>query len=72
MIAFVIFLSSLLLLGAAVALKLSRRAVDPPVTAAISRPHEPGQGLLPDGGEADGLAAFYAYQIAAGRVERPL
>ena len=67
----VLLFSVLTLLGAAVIWRLCRRPAD-------SRPARPGstrlrpdQDLLPGSGEGeDGLAAFYAYQMAAGKIDR--
>ena len=68
--------SVLTLLGAAVTWWLRRPAAEfrppPPVSMLVG----PDQDLLPESGnrEADGesgLAAFYAYQMAAGKIDRP-
>lgn len=78
MIPFTVLLASLILLGAAVALRQrrSRAGSDrvPPSTASSTAlsPGDGGQDLLPEGsGDGDGLAAFYAYQMAAGSIDRP-
>lgn len=71
MIAFTVFLVSLILLGAAVALRLHTRRAASGAQAPASALAERGQDLLPVGsGSGDGLAAFYAYQMAAGSIDR--
>jgi len=73
MIGFVLLLSSLTLLVTGVAWWRRRPAADSspaqPVTAAVS--HAPD--LLAGGGSGegeDGLAAFYAYQMAVSKIDR--
>lgn len=68
MVPFAVFVASLALLGAALSLKLRRRRAGPGTPALPDAPADPGQDLLPDGGDGsgDGLAAFYAYQLALG------
>lgn len=71
MIAFTVFLVSLILLGAAVTLRLRLQRAGSGGPAPVSAPAERGQDLLPVGsGSGDGLAAFYAYQMAAGSIDR--
>lgn len=71
MIAFTVFLVSLILLGTAVALGLRRRRAGSGTPAPASAPADRGQDLLPAGSvSGDGLAAFYAYQMAAGSIDR--
>lgn len=74
MIGLVLALSGLILLGAAVALWLRRSRADsgPPRPVSIALDHD--QDLLPESGNdagEKGLAAFYAYQMAAGKIHRP-
>lgn len=80
MIPFTVLLVSLILLGAAIALRrrhpragsgaLSSSTVSS--MAPSTAPADGGQDLLPEGSHGgDGLAAFYAYQMAAGSIERP-
>jgi hypothetical protein len=73
MIGFILLLSSLTLLGAGVAWWRHRPAADSsparPVSAAVSRAPD----LLPEGGNGEGengLAAFYAYQMAVSKIDR--
>jgi hypothetical protein len=71
MTAFIVFLASLLLLGASLFLRRRRPRVLSNVRAPASAPVNHGQDLLPEGGDGQGLAAFYAYQMAAGSIDRP-
>ena len=67
MLGIVVLLSCLVLLGAAVGWRASRRAA-----RAVPACADYGEDLLPEsaGGEpAHGLAAFYAYQLGAGRID---
>jgi hypothetical protein len=67
-----LLVSSLALIGAAIALRLLRRAAPPASRRSASLPSRPGEDLLPGAGDdGRGLAAFYAYQMAASRIERP-
>ncbi|MDX2315414.1 MAG: hypothetical protein QNL90_15205 [Gammaproteobacteria bacterium] len=70
MIGLLLLLSALTLLGAFVAWRRRRDAAQigfsRPVSASVS--HE---DLLPESGDGDnGLATFYAYQMAVGRIHR--
>ncbi len=76
MIPFTILLASLILLGAAIALRQRQPRTGsggaPSSMAPSTAPVDRGQDLLPEGsGDGDGLAAFYAYQMAAGSIDRP-
>jgi uncharacterized iron-regulated membrane protein len=73
MIGFVLLLSSLTLLGAGVAWWRRRPEADSSpartVSAAVSRALD----LFPEGGNGEGengLAAFYAYQMAVSKIDR--
>ncbi len=66
-----LLLSALTLVGVAVTWWLRRRPADSnrPRPVSIALMH--GQDLLPGSDEGeDGLAAFYAYQMAAGKIDR--
>jgi uncharacterized iron-regulated membrane protein len=66
-------LSSLALLGAALVWRFRRRAARPAPTRPVSTPAIVAEDALPGGDDGDGgngLAAFYAYQMAASRIER--
>ena len=73
MIAFTVFLASVVLLGAALTLRRRHPGAGSGVPAPASDPVDCAQDLLPEGGDGDGqgLAAFYAYQMAAGSIDRP-
>ncbi len=73
MIGFILLLSSLILLGAGVTWWRHRPAAGPnparSVSAAVSR----APALLAESGNAEGengLAAFYAYQMAVSKIDR--
>ncbi len=70
MLAFAVFLSSLALLGCALALRTLGRSSRPRTRAPEAARID--QDLLPDTGPRaiDGLASFYGYQMRAGRVDR--
>jgi len=74
MIGLVLVLSGLTLLGAAVALWLRGSRADSRPARPVSIVLDHDQYLLPESGNdagEDGLAAFYAYQMAAGKIDRP-
>ena len=66
MVPFILFGTSLVVLVAALALKRRR-----PPRSPVSAPVSAGEERLTEGRDADGLAGFYAYQMAARRVEPP-
>ena len=68
----ILLLSGLALIGAAVAFRVLRRAAPPVSRRPASVPSRPAEDL-PAGGADDGsrLGAFYAYQMAVSRIERP-
>lgn len=68
MVALILFVTSPVLLVAALALERRRRAPRIPLPAPVSA----GEDRLTERRDPDGLAGFYAYQMAARRVERPL
>ncbi len=71
MIGLLLLLSLLTLLGVAVTWWLRQSPADPGRARPVSIPLNHGQDLLPESAEGeDGLAAFYAYQIAAGKIDR--
>jgi len=71
MIGLVLLFSVLTLLGAAVTWQLRRPPADSRPARPVSTLLRPGQDLLPGSDEGeDGLAAFYAYQMAAGKIDR--
>ena len=73
MIGFVLLLPGLALLGAAVAWRLGRRLTASGAAPPESVPASRDRDLLPESGSGDGkngLAAFYAYQMAAGKIHR--
>ncbi len=66
-----LLLSVLTLLGAAVVWRLGQPPADSRPGRPLSALPRPGQDLLPGSDEGeDGLAAFYAYQMAAGKIDR--
>jgi hypothetical protein len=73
MIGFVLLLSSLTLLGAGVAWRRGRPAADASPARSASVPVNRAPDLLPEGGNGEGengLAAFYAYQMAVSKIGR--
>jgi hypothetical protein len=74
MIGLVLALSGLALLGAAVALWLRHSRADSGPPRPVSIVLDRDQDLLPESGNdagKNGLAAFYAYQMAVGKIDRP-
>ena len=66
-----LLLSLLTLLGVAVIWWLRQPQADLGRARPVSIPLSHGQDLLPESDEGeDGLAAFYAYQMAAGKIDR--
>ncbi len=66
-----LLLSVFTLLGAAVTWSLRRRPADAGRARPASIALEAGQDLLPESDDGEvGLAAFYAYQMAAGKIDR--
>ncbi len=64
-------LSVLILLGLVLAWWFRKPPADPRRAHPVSEALEHGQDLLPGSDEGgDGLAAFYAYQMAAGKIDR--
>ena len=64
-------LTLLTLLGAAATWWLRRRPADTGSARPLSTPASRGQDLLPRSEDGErGLAAFYAYQMAAGKIDR--
>jgi len=76
MIALLLLLTSVLgltLLGAMFGRRRRREAAEVGFSRPVSAPVIDDQDLLPESGKDDahnGLAAFYAYQMAVGRVHR--
>jgi hypothetical protein len=71
MIELLLLLSVLTPLGVVVAWWLCQPPADPGRARPVSIPLNHGQDLLPESDEGeDGLAAFYAYQMAAGKIDR--
>ncbi len=73
MIGLMLALSGLILLGAAVALWPRRSRADSGPARQVSTVLDRDQDLLPESGNdagESGLAAFYAYQMAAGKIHR--
>jgi hypothetical protein len=66
-----LLLSALTLFGVAVVWWLRRRLADSGRARPVSIALEHSQDLLPESDEGgNGLAAFYAYQMAAGKIHR--
>ncbi len=64
-------LSVLILLGLVLAWWFRKPPAGPRRAHPVSKALEHGQDLLPGSDErGDGLAAFYAYQMAAGKIDR--
>ena len=73
MVGFVLLLSSLTLLGAGIAWWRRRPAADASLARPVSAPVSRAPDLLPEGGNGEGengLAAFYAYQMAVSNIGR--
>ena len=70
MIGFVLLISSLTLFGGAIAWRLGRSPAASGVAPLASVQASRDQDLLPESGTGtgNGLAAFYAYQMAAGKI----
>ncbi len=73
MIGFILLLSSLILLGAGVAWWRHRPAVGSSPVRSVSAAVSRAPDVLPEGGNGEGengLAAFYAYQMAVSKIDR--
>ncbi len=67
-----LLLSALTLFGVAVVWWLRQPPADPGRARPVSIALEHGQDLLPESDQdGNGLAVFYAYQMAAGKIDRP-
>ncbi len=67
-----LLLSALTLFGVALIWWLRRSPADSGRGWPVSIALEHGQDLLPESDQdGNGLAAFYAYQMAAGKIDRP-
>lgn len=68
-----LLLSGLVLLGIVLVWRLRHRAAHPASGRPVSKSAIVAEDALPGGDDGDGgkgLAAFYAYQMAASRIER--
>jgi hypothetical protein len=66
-----LMLPVLILLGLVLVWWLRKPSADPRRAHPVIKALEHGQDLLPGSDEGeDGLAAFYAYQMAAGKIDR--
>jgi hypothetical protein len=73
MVGLVLLLSGLVLLGAAVSWWLRCSPPETGLVRPVSTPVSRDSDLIPESGKGDGenaLAAFYAYQIAVGKINR--
>ena len=67
-----LLLSVLTLFGVAAVWWLRRSPADAGRARPVSIAREHGQDLLPESDQdGNGLAAFYAYQMAGGKIDRP-